>query len=231
MPRIARHVVPGVSAHVVQRGHNRDACFRERSDYLIYLLHLRKLAAALECSLHAYCLMTNHVHLLITPPREDSLAKLMRGLGQRYVQYFNRHHRRSGTLWEGRFRSCLTESSQYVLACYRYIEMNPVRAGMVAAPGDYRWSSHLGNTGSLEDKALTPHPEYLALGNAADVRLRSYLGLFSTIADADADAIRRATNAGYPLVSDSLRNLLGAEGKKLGPGRNGRPPKDRQGDS
>jgi putative transposase len=224
MPRHARFILPGVAVHVIQRGHNRNACFREGTDYLLYLMHLRELASKLECALHAYCLMTNHVHLLLTPPGQDSLARLMRALGQRYVQYFNRHHGRSGTLWEGRFRSCLTESPAYVLACHRYVEMNPVRAGMVSTPADYRWSSHRGNIDAAGDKALTAHPEYLALGIDADARCKAYGGLFATSDESMTEQIRRATNGGYPLVSDRLKDVLETEGKRLGPGRSGRPP-------
>lgn len=131
MARPVRLSFPGVALHVIQRGHNRNACFREESDYLVYLAHLRQLSAKHGCALHAYCLMTNHVHLLLTPGAAGACTALMRDLGRRYVQYFNRRYRRSGTLWEGRFRSCIAESAHYVLGCYRYIELNPVRAAMV----------------------------------------------------------------------------------------------------
>lgn len=224
MPRTARVVLPGVAAHVIQRGHNRNACFRERTDYFVYLAHLRELARSVKCQVHAYCLMTNHVHLLLTPPDDDSLARFMRSLGQRYVQYFNRHHGRTGTLWEGRFRSCIVESASYVLACYRYIEMNPVRAEMAAGPDRYDWSSHRANAGSAVDPGLTPHSEYLALGLDADSRVGAYRDLFSQRTDSDAE-IRRATNGGYPLVGDRMKDQLKSRGARLEPGRNGRPPK------
>ena len=133
MPRLARFILPGVAVHIVQRGNNRAACFRRDGDYTLYLLHLRELAAALDCAVHAYCLMTNHVHMLITPPSAQACMALMRNLGQRYVQHFNRVYERTGTLWEGRYRSCVVQSAQYVLACYRYIEHNPVRARMAAS--------------------------------------------------------------------------------------------------
>ena len=142
MPRPLRLIVPGVAVHLIQRGNNRVACFSHDNDYLMYLAHLRQLAEKYECAVHAYCLMTNHVHLLITPNAAGACTGLMRDLGQRYVQYFNRRHERTGTLWEGRFRSCLVESAHYVLACYRYIELNPVRARMVDDPAEYRWSSY-----------------------------------------------------------------------------------------
>ena len=128
MPRLARLVVPDVALHVIQRGHDRKPCFRHDTDHLVYLSNLAELSRRTRCAVHAYCLMTNHVHLLLTPSDERACATLMRNLGQRYVQYFNRRYERSGTLWEGRYRSCLVESAAYVLACYRYIERNPVRA-------------------------------------------------------------------------------------------------------
>ena len=151
--------------------------------------------------------MTNHVHLLLTPRAADACALLMRSLGQRYVQYFNRRYARSGTLWEGRFRSCLVDSASYVLACYRYIELNPVRAGMVTRASDYRWSSHEGNAGRGSNKLITPHAEYLALGSKT-----AYLGLFDTGDDAAfLAAVRDATNGGFALVGESVRSRLPAE--------------------
>ena len=225
MPRQARLVIPGTAVHIVQRGNNRDACFRESSDYFVYLMHLRQLSADLGCGVHAYCLMTNHVHVLITPRTEHSCAHLMRNLGQRYVQYFNRHHRRSGTLWEGRFRSCIVESARYVLACHRYIELNPVRAGMVASAGDYRWSSHLGNVGETSDLLLTPHPEYLALGKDAKACHEAYKHLLAPLPERDLNEIRRATKSGYPLIGDALKGRLELQEKRLAPRRNGRPPR------
>src|SRR5688572_9638970 len=156
MPRGPRLIVPEIAVHIVQRGHDRSDCFRHETDYLVYLANLRDLAASSCCSLHTYCLMTSHVHLLLTPDRADSCARLMRSLGQRYVQYFNRRYQRSGTLWEGRFRSCIVDTAPYVMACHRYIELNPVRAGMVSDPAGYRWSSHHGNAGRAPNKLLTP---------------------------------------------------------------------------
>jgi len=162
MPRGPRLIVPEIAVHIVQRGHDRRDCFRHDTDYLVYLANLRDLAVKKGCVLHAYCLMTNHIHLLVTPSTADACALLMRNLGQRYVQYFNRRYKRSGTLWEGRFKSCLVDTAQYLIACYRYVERNPVRAGMVASASDYPWSSHNGNAGRAANRLLTPHPEYLA---------------------------------------------------------------------
>lgn len=212
MPRRPRIVVPGVALHVVQRGHNRRDCFQHDTDYLVYLTHLKELCVRTQCAVHAYCLMTNHVHLLATPHTHQSCALLMRNLGQRYVQYFNRRYDRSGTLWEGRFHSCLVESAQYLVACHRYIERNPVRAKMVASAGDYAWSSHNGNTGKASNRLLTPHPEYLALATNETARHAAYQGLFAADDDpAFLTAIRDATNGGLALVSQDFKASLPPE--------------------
>jgi len=205
-------VVPGVALHIVQRGVDRRDCFADDSDYLVYLSNLRELVAYKKCALHAYCLMTNHVHLLITPKDAESCATMMRDLGQRYVSYFNRRYGRTGTLWEGRFRSCLVDSAQYAIACHRYIERNPVRARMVTAASAYPWSSYSSNAGERIDPSLTPHDEYLALGLVAASRTAAYRRLFH---DADEPgflaAIRDATNSGYAtLIGDELKQRLAA---------------------
>src|SRR6188508_17354 len=160
--RSLRRVLPGVAVHVIQRGVNRVACFRAEGDYLVYLSNLRQLSVKHGCALHAYCLMTNHVHLLLTPGAAESCTELMRDIGRNYVPYFNRRHERTGTLWEGRFRSCIVDSARYVLACYRYIELNPVRAGLVDRPESYAWSSYRANADGHDDRLTTPHPELSA---------------------------------------------------------------------
>jgi putative transposase len=229
MPRPSRLILPGVAVHVVQRGNNRVACFKQDSDYLVYLAHLRQLAEKYECSVHAYCLMTNHVHLLLTPESAGACTALMRDLGQRYVQYFNRRNERSGTLWEGRFRSCIVESAHYVVACYRYIESNPVRARMVEHPIGYLWSSYAANSGARADPLVAPHAEYLALSMDADARRAAYRRLFEQAQDAPLiAAIREATNGGYPLASDTFKvtvlEPLGARTARGKPGPQSTPP-------
>ena len=223
MPRQTRLVLPGVALHIIQRGNNRQACFRSESDYLLYLLHLRELATRHGCSVHAYCLMPNHVHLLMTPSTEDALSTLMRNLGQRYVQYFNRSHGRSGTLWEGRYRSCIAESARYVLACYRYIELNPVRAGLADNPCRYSWSSYCTNVEGKKNQLITAHPEYLALGQDCDSRQRAYRRLFDDVLDPTlVTRIREATNGGYPLGSEKFNSeVVLARGWKLAPSQPG----------
>jgi putative transposase len=206
MARHPRLILPGVALHIVQRGNNRNACFHEDADYLVYLSFLRHFSGKHECDIHAYCLMTNHVHLLLTPVDADRCAVLMRDLGRSYVPYFNRRYGRSGTLWEGRFRSCLAESALYVLACYRYIELNPVRAAMVNAAATYRWSSYAGNSGARTDPLLKSHAEYLALGSGELARCAAYRALFDeALEPAVLRSIRQATHGGYPLASDKFK--------------------------
>lgn len=171
--------------------------------------------------------MTNHVHLLLTPAKAESAALLMKHLGQRYVQYVNRTYRRTGTLWEGRFRSCLTQSEDYVLACYRYIELNPVRAGVVAQPRDYRFSSHHANALGRADSLITPHEQYLRLGRSDADRREAYRGLFRAHLDPELiGQIRSATNGNYALGGPRFqREIEAALGRRAHRGKAGRPAK------
>ena len=225
MPRPSRLILPGVAVHIVQRGNNRTACFKDDNDYLVYLAQLRQLAKKYGCLMHAYCLMSNHVHMLATPAASGTCTALMRDLGQRYVQYFNRRHGRTGTLWEGRFRSCVAESARYVLACYRYIELNPVRGGIVDHPSGYLWSSYAVNSGMRSDPFLTPHAEFLALSDDASSRHTAYRALCEeSPSHSELNAIRGATNGGYPLASEAFKAALTVpRGAKTEPGRPGRP--------
>ena len=223
MPRPIRLLVPGVAAHVIQRGNNRSACFKDDSDYLSYLANLRQLAGKYDCAVHAYCLMTNHVHLLVTPGVDGVCNALMRDLGQRYVQYFNRRHKRLGTLWEGRFRSCLVQSTHYVLGCYRYIELNPVRARLADHPTGYLWSSYAVNSGARTDPLISPHPAFVALSAERELRHGAYRGLFNNRLDGTLQQhIRDATNGGYPLASDAFKaSVLAPLGYRTQPGKRG----------
>ena len=198
MPRTARFVIPDVSLHVVQRGHDRHDCFFEEADYLAYLEYLHIFAARFGCTVHAYCLMTNHVHLLITPHTTDACAQLMKNVGQRYVQKINARLQRTGTLWEGRFYSCPVASERYALACYRYIELNPVEASMVQHPRDYPWSSHGENAGGAINGFINPHPAYMALAADGAARGHAYAALFELpLEQSVIDEIRKATRGGY----------------------------------
>jgi len=216
MGRHARLVVPGVALHVVQRGNSRQDCFHHDNDRLVYQALLREAAQLRRCALHAYCLMTNHVHLLLTPPDEEACCLVMRDVGRDYASYVNRRYARTGSLWERPFKSCLVDSAAYVLNCYRYIERNPVRAGMVAHPADHRWSSYAGNAALRSDVLLTAHAEYAALGDDTGARQRNYRGL---LRDADEEAflreVREATHAGFPLVGDRLKAMLEKQGVRL----------------
>jgi putative transposase len=227
MPRRARLSIPGIPWHIIQRGNNRSACFHAEEVYRRYLDTLREMAGKFGCAIHAYVLMTNHVHLLLTPVRADSAGLLMKHLGQRYVQYINRSYRRSGTHWEGRFRSCLAQSEDYVLACYRYIELNPVRANMVAHPRDYLFSSYRANAEGDADSLLTPHPEYLRLGRAEHDRRHAYRQLFKAHLDPARIAdIRHATNGNYVLGNERFKEDIARMLKRrVTPGKGGRPAK------
>lgn len=230
MPRRARVLVPGVPVHLIQRGNNRSACFYADEDYRFYLEHLAEQAAKHGCAIHAYCLMTNHVHLLLTPARAESLGGLMKALGQRYVQYVNRTYRRSGTLWEGRFRSCVMQDEAYVLACYRYIELNPVRAGMVEQPAEYRWSSYRANAQGEANALLSAHPIYRVQGLDKESRMAAYRELFRFELELGlVDEIRQATNGNFVLGNSRfVAEIEQVLGRRVVRGKAGRPFK--QGD-
>ena len=225
MPRRARITVAGVPHHVVQRGHNRQATFFADEDYLAYRHSLKEGAQRYHCAIHAYVLMTNHVHLLVTPANEDGLSRLMRYLGSRYVQYVNFVYRRRGTLWEGRFKSSLVQAEEYLLTCMRYIELNPVRANMVNDPAQYRWSSYRHNGLGQADERITPHPLYVSLGKDEDSRLAEYRGLFRSELDEAALAdIRVALAQGQPLGSERFSEIMcAAVGVRRAQRRPGRP--------
>jgi putative transposase len=227
MPRRARLSLPGIPWHIIQRGNNHSACFYTDEDYRRYLDTLKEQADKHGCLIHAYVLMTNHVHLLLTPVKKDSASMLMKHLGQRYVQYINRTYKRSGTLWEGRFRSCLTQDEKYVLACYRYIELNPVRANMVSHPRSYPWSSYRVNAEGVQSDLIRPNEQYLRLGNTSGLRREAYSGLFDAHIDtAVIDEIRSSTNGNYVLGNNQFKDEISAVLKRrVVPARAGRPAK------
>ena len=227
MPRRARLSLPEIPWHIIQRGNNRAVCFHAEEDYQLYLQYLKEFADKFDCAVHAYVLMTNHVHLLLTPARADSAGLLMKHLGQRYVQYVNRTYKRTGTLWEGRFRSCLTQTEAYVLACYRYIELNPVRAGMVMRPQDYRWSSYHANGFGKANALITPHDQYQRLARQDSERREVYRTLFRAHVDeALTEEIRSATNGNYALGEHKFqRQIENALGQRAIRGVAGRPVK------
>ena len=228
MPRRPRVIMAGVPVQLIQRGNNRQACFYTDEDYQFYLDWLKKYAFETGCAVHAYVLMTNHVHLLLTPSKDSSPGALMKRLGQRYVQYINRTYQRSGTLWEGRFRSCIAQQENYLLICQRYIELNPVRAGIVNHPGEYRWSSYRANAQEEKDKLLSRHPLYMSLGQTSDERQEAYRELFRyELGPGEIDEIRHATNGNYALGSERFKEeIFKALGRRVTPGKSGRPRKD-----
>ena len=225
MPRRTRISLAGLPLHLIQRGNNRTACFFSAEDYRAYRHWLRRYADGLGVRIHAYALMTNHVHLLLTPERPEHASRLMQGLGRRYVRYINEKYGRSGTLWEGRFRACGVDAEDYLLACMRYIELNPVRAGLAASPERYRWSSFRHNGQGLDDPLLCAHPVYAALGDDAASRQSAYRGLFCSQLDERTVAdIRATTHRGHLLAAEAVRKRAEASlGRPLGPAPRGRP--------
>ena len=209
MARLPRVCLPGIPLHLIQRGNNRQACFASSEDFAAYASWLQEYAAKYRVGVHAWVFMTNHVHLLVTPSTTEGVSKMMQSLGQRYVRYFNYAYRRSGTLWEGRYKSCVVDARSYLLSCQRYIELNPVRANMVESPADYTWSSYQAH-GLGKDVALhTPHPEYLQLGHDAPAREDAYRALFKPHLDFDDDAkIREATAKGLAVGSERFKQEI-----------------------
>ena len=200
MPRIARLALPGVPLHVVQRGNNRQPCFFQTADYQLYLESVFACAMRYKVAVHAYVLMTNHVHLLLTPAEKWGVSRMMQLLGATYVSKINSTYRRTGSLWEGRYKSSLIRTDRYLFACYRYIELNPVRAGMAHSPEKYRWSSYRTNAMGWGNGVITPHRIWTDLGADLQERCAAYKRLFSlgnTVAE--DDRIRIANRKGRSL--------------------------------
>jgi len=209
MARLPRYVLPGQPQHVIQRGNNRGVTFFAEEDYSFYRECLKEACDKHGCAVHAYVLMTNHVHLLLTPDNHYSIAKTMQSVGRRYVQYVNYTYRRTGTLWEGRYKATLIDSEQYLLTCSRYIELNPVRAGIVANPDDYAWSSYRAHAHGLSDSLIRDHPLYLALGDTNSTRQEAYRALFKVQLDsATVNLIRESTNKAWALGNDRFREEI-----------------------
>jgi len=212
MARLPRFVIPDQPQHVILRGNNRTEIFCAEADYQFYLDKLRQACTAHGCDLHAYVLMTTHVHLLITPKEEHSLAKAMQMIGRYYVQYYNYCYQRTGTLWEGRYKATLIDSEAYLLTCMRYIELNPVRADMVAHPSEYPWSSYRCNALGQGNEHITPHLEYQCLGRTDELRQAAYRQLFKhRIPEASLAEIREATNKAWVLGNDRFKQRIQAK--------------------
>ena len=233
MARLGRYFLPGQPLHVIQRGNNRGAVFFTGDDRARYRAWLAEAAAANGLAVHAYVLMTNHVHLLATPRAPDSLPRTMQSLGRRYVRHINAIHGRTGTLWEGRYRAAPIDSEAYFLGCCRYIELNPVRAGMVKHPRDYPWSSYPAHGEGAADPLLLDHPLLRALGRDPAERQKAYRALFRAALDADfIEALRAATNGGWAFGGARFqRRIAKATGRRvapLPPGRPRRSPPDKR---
>jgi putative transposase len=209
MPRPPRFFVPGLSQHVIQRGNDRAPVFFGDTDRAFYLKCLGEACVRYGCDVHAYVLMTNHVHLLVSPVAEEALSRTMQWLGSRYARFINWRRERTGTLWEGRPRASIVDSDSYFMVCSRYIELNPVRAGIVTRPGDYRWSSFGANAAGRHDPIVKAHPVYLALGKAPAERRQAYRALFETeLGDPTLGEIREATQKGWPLGDARFRDAV-----------------------
>ena len=225
MPRKPRMYLPGVPSHIVQRGNDRHACFFEDENYLFYLHCLEEACKRYGVAVHAYVLMTNHAHLLMTPLDESGISRVMQLVGNRYVQYINKRYGRTGTLWEGRHKASLVDAERYLLACYRYIELNPVRAGMVANPADYRWSSYRHNAEGESSIIVTAHDLFLAISPNVDERRHSYRELFSAgLNNDEIKEIRKAAGFSMPLGDDRFKSDVEAMlGRTIGQSHLGRP--------
>jgi len=218
--------IPALPYHIVQRGNNREACFIEPKNYQFYLVLWEELAARYGVAVHAYCLMTNHVHFLVTPATDTAVSNTMKFVGSRYAQHINKTYRRTGTLWEGRHRASLVQTDRYLLSCMRYIELNPVRAAMVRRPEEYRWSSYAVN--AWGDRGwLTPHPEYQRLGRTPPERGFAYRELFKAqVSEEDLHLIRKAAHYCQPVGNDRFRQQIEQKyGIRLGQMDRGRPRK------
>ena len=225
MPRKPRMYLPNVPCHVVQRGNDRCASFYRDDDYRIYLHCLNDARQRYAVDIHAYVLMTNHVHLLMTPTTSEGISRLMQHVGNRYVQYINKTYRRTGTLWEGRHKSSLIDAENYLLACYRYIELNPVRAGMAKHPGDYRWSSYRQHAYGEFSPVITDHEVYNRIASYDDERQHVYRELFNiSLNHEEVHLIRNASTFSMPLGDQRFKGQIEAMlGRKIGHNRNGRP--------
>ncbi|WP_114239653.1 transposase [Dyella sp. C9] len=227
MARLPRFDLPNIPQHIVQRGNNRLPCFLDDADRHRYLQLLREALLHTKCALHAYVLMDNHVHLLLTPPAIGAVAQLMQKLGRQYVGQFNARHLRTGTLWEGRYKACLVDSETHLLRCYRYIDLNPVRARMTDDPIRFPWSSAAAHGGHRTDSLLTPHPAYDALGRTTAERGSVYEALLrETVADDELLAIRTHLQQQRVLGRDTFRAMVEAKTQRFAGTRPAhRPPR------
>lgn len=225
MARISRLVVPDQPHHIIQRGNDRQVIFHDADDCLAFLAWLREASRQFKVAIHAYVLMGNHLHLLASPTDAQGLARMMQWIGRYYVPYFNRKYDRIGTLWQGRFKTSVIESEQYFMLCSRYIEMNPVRAGLVSHPGEYRWSSYAHHVGDKSDALIADHPLYWALGNTPFVREAAYKQwMAQAVTQEEVESLSQAVLKGWALGSEQFKIALEKRTKRrIRPAKRGRP--------
>jgi putative transposase len=220
MARLCRFYLPDYPQHVIVRGNNRVDIFRDDGDRLFYLRQLCVAARRHGCAIHAYVLMSNHVHLLLSPASATSIAGTVQSVGRSYVQVFNRRYERTGTLWDGRYRATLIDSDAYLFACMHYIELNPVRAGIVSEPARFRWSSYRRNAMGIADDLVTAHPLWLDLARDDRDRYNAYRQLFERpLSPRTIEEIRDATNKRWVLGDDAFRSTIQDRlgGRRAGP--------------
>jgi len=229
MARLSRLCLPGIPQHIIQRGNNRQVCFGSEEDFAAYARWLAECSSKYKVAIHAWVFMTNHVHLLVTPDTEDGISRMMQTLGRHYVRYFNHLYRRTGTLWEGRFKSCVVDAESYLLVCQQYIELNPVRAGMVGDPSEYPWSSYRANGLGKTIELWCPHRVYRQLGTTLADRASAYRELFSGQLDKPTlNSIRQAVNQGMALGSERFKSEIERlAGRRVVPMKRGPKPKEK----
>ena len=225
MARLPRLTLAGYPHHIILRGNNRQDIFMDSADFQRMLALLQANAQEQQVQIHAYVLMSNHLHLLLTPLQNDRLPKMMQAVGRSYVLYFNKRHGRSGTLWEGRYRSALIQTERYFLACMAYIDLNPVRAGMVAQAADYLWSSHGHYIGRQNEAWLSPHPLYWEMGNTPFAREAAYAAMVqSGIDQKQQQALTSSALSGWALGEDVfVEGLQKQTPRRVNAAKAGRP--------
>ncbi len=225
MARLPRLTLAGYPHHIILRGNNRQAIFMDNADFQRILALLQKYAQEQDVQVHAYVLMSNHLHLLLSPQLDNSVPKMMQAVGRSYVLYFNKRHSRSGTLWEGRYRSALIQTERYFLACMAYIDLNPVRAGMVGQAADYPWSSHGHYIGRQNEAWLSPHPLYWDMGNTPFAREAAYAGLVQSGVDQKQQlALTSSALSGWALGEEGfVKGLQKQTPRRVNPAKAGRP--------
>lgn len=226
MARLPRLIVPHQPHHVIQRGAGQQAVFLDADDYLMFLKYLKEATRQFKVAIHAYVLMPNHIHLLASPADQTGMARMMQWIGRFYVPYFNLKYGRVGTLWQGRYKAAVVDSERYFLVCARYIELNPVRAGLASVPEDYRWSSYQHHVGMRSDPLIAEHALFWALGNTPFAREAAYRQLIEqSISASEVQAMTEATLKGWAIGSEQFKAALEKQShRRVRPARRGRPP-------